>query len=342
VSPERFEQITGRYGKLRIAVVGDFCLDRYLEIDPAKAETSIETGLPVHNVIRVRSQPGAAGTILNNLMALGVGTLYPIGFAGEDGEGFELIRCLRAMRGVRTELFEQTAERRTFTYCKPLILEPGKPPRELNRLDSKNWMPTPESLSRKLAAGLLTLKGAIDGVIVMDQVDIAETGVITSVLKETIRELAKTGLLIVSDSRRGLRDFPAVTYKMNSAELARLASRAEPLALPQIKEEAAKLAAKTRNPVFVTMAERGMAGAESSGKVEHVPAHPVRGEIDVVGAGDSVTANVTCALAAESSTKEALELANAAASIVIHQLGTTGTATVPQLRSILASQSRIA
>ena len=69
---ERFEQITGRYPDMKIAIVGDFCLDRYLEIDPARAEISIETGLPVYNVVRVRSQPGAAGTILNNLVALGL------------------------------------------------------------------------------------------------------------------------------------------------------------------------------------------------------------------------------------------------------------------------------
>ncbi|MCC6819861.1 MAG: carbohydrate kinase, partial [Verrucomicrobia subdivision 3 bacterium] len=47
---DRFEAITAQYSRLRVAVVGDFCLDRYLEIDPARAETSIETGLPVYNV----------------------------------------------------------------------------------------------------------------------------------------------------------------------------------------------------------------------------------------------------------------------------------------------------
>jgi len=66
----RFRTLAAAHTKLRIAVVGDFCLDRYLEIDPDRAETSIETGLPVHNVIRVRAQPGGAGTILNNLVAL--------------------------------------------------------------------------------------------------------------------------------------------------------------------------------------------------------------------------------------------------------------------------------
>ena len=70
----RFRVLTDCYRNLRIAVVGDFCLDRYLEIDPARKEISIETGLPVHNVVRVRSQPGGAGTILNNLVALGVGS----------------------------------------------------------------------------------------------------------------------------------------------------------------------------------------------------------------------------------------------------------------------------
>src|SRR5438105_10841344 len=103
MTPHRFQAITERYPSLRMAVVGDFCLDRYLEIDPAKQETSIETGLPVHNVVNVRSQPGAAGTILNNLVSLGIGEIYPVGFVGEDGEGFELRTSLRNQRGVRLD-----------------------------------------------------------------------------------------------------------------------------------------------------------------------------------------------------------------------------------------------
>ena len=46
MNDERLAAITGRYPALRIGVVGDFFLDRYLEIDPAKGEVSIETGLP--------------------------------------------------------------------------------------------------------------------------------------------------------------------------------------------------------------------------------------------------------------------------------------------------------
>src|SRR5690349_16266819 len=143
MTPARFAELSSKYSHLRIAVIGDFCLDRYLEIDPGKQETSIETGLPVHNVVCVRSQPGGAGTILNNLVALGVGEIVPVGFCGADGEGFELQRALRAKgNSVHLTHFFATDQRRTFTYCKPLVCHPGKPPAELNRLDSKNWSPT--------------------------------------------------------------------------------------------------------------------------------------------------------------------------------------------------------
>src|SRR2546430_13991420 len=90
----RFEKITNRYAHLRIAIIGDFCLDRYLEIDPAKREISIETGLPVHNVVKVRSQPGGAGTILNNLSALDIGAIFPVGFCGRMARGLNCAgRC---------------------------------------------------------------------------------------------------------------------------------------------------------------------------------------------------------------------------------------------------------
>ena len=337
MTPERFETVTRRYANLRIGIVGDFCLDRYLEIDPGKAETSIETGLPVHNVVRVRSQPGAAGTILNNLVALGMRAIYPTGFAGEDGEGYELLRSLREKRGVKMDYFLQTPERRTFTYCKPLLLQQGQPPRELNRLDSKNWTATPEKVSAQLAHSIEALAKKIDAIIVLDQVDVPDTGVITRGVMDTIRHIshAHPQLLIIADSRRGLRSFPPVTFKMNAAELVKLAGKTSALPLDAVRREAATLARKNARAVFVTMAAEGILGASPSGEIEHVPPLPVRGEIDVVGAGDAVTANLSCALAAGARLREALELANAAGSIVIHQLGTTGTATVEQLRSVL-------
>ena len=337
----RFQEISARYAGLRIAIVGDFCLDRYLEIDPARQEISIETGLPVHNVVNVRSQPGAAGTILNNLVALGVGEIYPVGFCGEDGEGYELRRSLLARRGVKLDHFIETDLRRTFTYCKPLVMTPGKAPVELNRLDSKNWTPTPALLQGRIIDCVARVATEVDAMILMDQVDLPETGVVTAKLLEAIGVLVKElpELLILADSRRGLRGYPPVCFKMNAAELSSLTGSRRDLTLEEIQRTAAALARQQEHHVFVTLAERGIVCASPWTEPAHVPALPVRGEIDIVGAGDSVTANLTSALAAGATLREASEIAMLASSIVIHQLGTTGTASVPQIAELVTAST---
>ena len=332
MTPDRFAAITDRYRRLRIAVVGDYFLDRYLHIDPSRNEASIETGLTVFNVVSVRSQPGAAGTILSNLVALGIGEIHAIGFCGDDGEGFELRQALAACPSVILDGFLTTPSRRTPVYCKPLVIDHGRPPRELNRFDSKNWTNTPESIDRELASIVLGLSSHVDALILLDQVDQPETGVVTAGVKEAAHRALQSNpdLIVLADSRRGLIDFPPLGFKMNAAELARIAGTPV-VGLSAVKQQAASVSARTRQPVFVTLAEQGIVGALPGADPEHVPAHPVRAEIDIVGAGDAVTANLTSALASSATLREAMELAMAAASIVIHQLGTTGTASIPQL-----------
>jgi bifunctional ADP-heptose synthase (sugar kinase/adenylyltransferase) len=122
---------------------------------------------------------------------------------------------------------------------------------------------------------------------------------------------------------------------MNAAELTALTGAKRDLSLEEIEQTASALARQNQRNVFVTLAERGIVGASPHTEPAHVPALPLRGEIDIVGAGDSVTANLTAALAAGAVVKEAVEIANVAASIVIHELGTTGTASVPQIAELL-------
>lgn len=338
ISP-RFAAITSRYPSLRLAVIGDFCLDRYFDIDPARAEISIETNLPVHNVVGTRCFPGAAGTILNNLAALGVGTLWPVGFCGDDAEGWELNRALRAKAGVDLAHFITTAERKTFTYTKPLLHRPGQPPEELSRLDQKNWTATPADVSGQIIRAVKAVAADADALIVLDQVDNAGTGVVTEAVLKAVAEvaIARPQLPILADSRRGLGGFPPVIFKMNAAELAALSGASAATSLAEVQQRAAALARRNGRPVFITLSERGIVGASATGETWHSPCLPIRGPIDIVGAGDSVTANLTAALAAGATTPEAMELAMAGANIVIHQLGTTGTASVPQIAERLGS-----
>ncbi|MFT6619882.1 MAG: rfaE bifunctional protein kinase chain/domain [Limisphaerales bacterium] len=332
MSPDRFDEIVSAYSELRIAVVGDFCLDRYLEIDPARAETSIETQLPVHNVTHVRYQPGGAGTIVNNLSALGVKEIFPIGFCGNDAEGFELLSSLERVHRVHLDHFLQTSERRTFTYCKPLLMREDGAPEELSRLDFKNWTPTPDSVAGQLAHSIRKLGTSVNAMIVLDQVDEPDTGVINRIVLEAIGEVlaSNPNLTALGDSRRGFENWPRVSLKMNAAEFERFME----FGVSDVGQgQVAGDIVGRHGQMFVTMADDGIVGFDADGIRHHDPALPVRGEIDIVGAGDAVTANLTCALASGAKVDESILLANRAASIVIHQLGTTGTASVEDMRN---------
>jgi rfaE bifunctional protein kinase chain/domain len=340
MTPGRFRALASNFGSLRIAVLGDFCLDRYLEIDPGLQEVSLETGLPVHNVINVRGQPGGAGTVVNNLSALGIGRIIPVGLCGEDSEGFELRRALSSVRGVAMEHFVTTPLRRTFTYTKPLLLRPGREPKELSRLDQKNWSQTPSALSERLCRSIQRLAAAVDAMIVLDQTDVAGTGVIGPAVLKALKRTTQVrpGLLVLADSRRGLADFPAVTYKMNLSELATHTGSRQRLSLSQARRLAGTVAAKTGRLVFITLARHGILAASPDGGLMHSLAVPVRGKIDIVGAGDAVTANLAASLATRAKVIESLEIANAAASVVIHKLGTTGTASVSEIVAFLGKR----
>src|SRR5438128_8619715 len=126
------EHILACAERLTIGVLGDLFLDRYLDIDAGLTEPSLETGLDAYQVTRVRSYPGAAGTVVNNLEALGVGAVAPFAVIGDDGEGHELRMALAELGAVDAEGVLFWGGRRTPTYTKPMLCRAGEAPRELN------------------------------------------------------------------------------------------------------------------------------------------------------------------------------------------------------------------
>ena len=87
---------------------------------------------------------------------------------------------------------------------------------------------------------------------------------------------------------------------------------------------------RTGRPVFLTLSERGTLLFTEKGTTR-VPTIQVRGEVDPVGAGDSISAGVVASLAAGASLVEAGTIGNLTASVTVQQLGTTGTATPAQI-----------
>jgi bifunctional ADP-heptose synthase (sugar kinase/adenylyltransferase) len=330
------EQLLGRLPSLTIGVVGDLFLDRYLDLDAALTEPSLETGLDAYQVVGVRSSPGAAGTILNNLVALGVGRVCPVAVIGDDGEGYELRRALTAQRGIDLGRVFVSDGPRTPTYTKPLLKASGQPARELNRLDIKNRRPLAGPLEQQVLRGLNEVWAEADALLVLDQVSEPDCGVVTARVRQRLAELGdfRPDKLILADSRERIGLFRNVSVKPNQAEC-RTAVFPAAAVSEEIALTAWRLARQVGSWVFCTLGEGGMLVTDprrEPGASTRIAAYPVRGPIDPVGAGDSTSAAIACAVAAGATPEQSAAFGNLVASITIQQIGTTGTASPEQAR----------
>lgn len=318
--------------RLRILVVGDFFLDRYLIIDPALAERSIETGLEAHQVVDVIAQPGAAGTVAANLRALGT-QVTALGVVGDDGEGYELRAALRTI-GVDDTHLVPTPGRRTPTYTKPLVRRAARLPRELERLDIRTRMPTPPEVEQALITRLNDLALQADAVIIADQMPESDHGAITANVRTALAHLAARlpQVCFLADSRTRIGLFARVILKPNAHEAVRAVHPAwdAPITRTDAEQAGTILMQRTGRPVFVTLSEQGMLVINAEG-ITHVPAVQVDGPIDIVGAGDSAMAAIAAGLCSGATDAEAALLGNLAAAVTIQQIGTTGTATPEQI-----------
>lgn len=339
----RVEAILTKLPSLTIGVVGDLFLDAYWELDGRLTEPSLETGLPAWQVTHVRYQPGAAGTVLNNLTAMGVGKPAILSVMGHDAHGFALRQALER-QGIDLAWLITTDDRMTPTYVKPMLHEPGQPSRELHRMDVKNRTPTPVKLEDQVLRHLDLLWPVVDGLLVVDQVSEPNCGVITERVRGRLEAFgtAQPEKPLIVDSRAFLHCFRSVWSKPNEAEAQQavhhLMSWKSP---PSIEESVRVLCQHTQRPVFCTRGGAGILLAEPNAnapRLHDIPAVPVSGPIDIVGAGDSTAAGIVCALAAGASLSEAAAFGQLVASITIQQLGTTGTATPVQIRAALAKQ----
>ena len=324
------DQILAAIPNRTIGVLGDLFLDRYLDLDSALTEPSIETGLDAYQVVHVRSYPGAAGTVINNLAALGVGRIVPIGMIGDDGEGYELRQALQQMPSVSLANVVLCSERRTPTYTKPMLGRAGELPRELNRLDIKNRQWLPEPVEAKILDMLSASWPAFDVLLVLDQVSEPGCGVVTARVRDRLAELGArdVGKIVIVDSREQIGLFRNAWLKPNERECLRAAGQTD-----NVRGAMKLLVQRVGRPIICTQSEKGMlvASAADSEPIE-VPAYPVTGPIDSVGAGDSSSAALACALASGVDLAEAAAFGNLVASITIQQIGTTGTASPQQVR----------
>jgi len=328
------------FKNLSIGVFGDYCLDEYLWIDAALNEPSLETDLVAYQCVKRETSPGAAGTIAKNLANLGVGNVYAIGFAGDDGRGLELCRGLDKL-GVNRDNLVLTDKRCTSTHTKPWIANPDGSKMELNRIDIKNWTPTPPELENEVLDKLKAVISGLDALIILDHVAEENCGMVTSNVRHALAALAKENpeLIIYADSRCRIGKFEGMMIKGNQFELTHAVygfaktERNAPVQLaadPSVVRTEAEityacqtLMQKNCRPVVCTLGEQGVR-IYSKDATFDVPGIPVQGQTDVCGAGDMFTSAFISAVAAGADMAAAAKIGNIAAAICVTQLGTTG------------------
>lgn len=325
---ERLVQIIDKFPAITLAVIGDYFLDKYLIIDEHLAETSIETGLAAHQVVGVRMSPGAAGTVASNLSALGANVIA-LGFIGDDGDGIELERGLRAFGADVTQLL-RIKDFFTQSYTKPMVRTSGGEEHELSRLDVKNRKPVSDAAEAELIGRLRAVLPYVQGVVVVDQVEQANCGALTESVRSALCGLAAEypDRTFAAESRSRIGLYRRMILKPNASEAAAaIGLEATEANAPACAQGLFLLAG---GPVFMTRGADGVLLCDENG-IERIQTVEVAGPIDIVGAGDSALAAIAVSVCAGASRLEAALLGNLAASVTIRQIGTTGTASPAQV-----------
>ena len=315
------------FPSVKIGVLGDFFLDHYLEVEPTLAEPSVETGKVAHQVVAQRSSAGAAGTVVNNLAALGVQHLFAFGAIGDDGYGSQLERELKQV-GCSTEGLVASPDIMTPVYMKPVDRGQRGLDAEHSRYDIRNRKPTPDGVVEQVLANTEARLADLDALIVVDQIEDERCETVTPIVRDwlNLKTRANSKTVFWADSRFHITDFQGAWIKPNQFEAVGHVPQGPD---DQVDGEAladALLRLRKNNgaPVTVTLGDQGLWISDPAPK--HLPAFPVDGPIDTTGAGDSLTAGMVAALCTGASQEEAGWMGNLVASITIEQLGTTGTA----------------
>ena len=334
---QRFMTLLDRFSQIRIAIVGDIFLDRLLYVDRSLDELSVETGLTAYQVARRSCVPGAAGVATNNLGSLRIGKCYGVAVTGDDGEAFDLRKGLRAT-GCDDSYMVAEDGRFTLTYTKVFFEGRDGSVEETNRIDLKPHSLTSPETEARVIANLLELEDKVDAFICMEQIPNGDYGTLTGGVIDTLCAIARRGKArVLADSRFNLNRFHNVIAKCNDNEILRLVGidaeldgEFDDTRASQVEQAMRAYHEREGAPVFVSCGKAGFRVLEG-GIMRSIPAYRVSGAVDTCGAGDSAMAGLGCALCAGASYEEAALFGNLIASIIVEQIGVTGTATRNQL-----------
>jgi bifunctional ADP-heptose synthase (sugar kinase/adenylyltransferase) len=248
-----------------------------------------------------------------------------LGMVGDDGFGYELRGALAARR-ISHQLLVEAPGVPTFTYTK--LINARTAEEDLPRVDFVYTNPLPEEVERELIARLERTAPDYDLILISDQAETSQGGVVTPAMRAAIERLslARPEQLIWVDSRLRAEHFRRTVVKPNQQE----AEAASLRALGRVDYAELRRHMQARC-LIVTHGGKGALVVDERGE-EWVQAKAVANPVDICGAGDSFSAGAAMALVATGNAREAARFGNLVAGITIMKKG-TGTATPQEVLS---------
>ncbi len=303
------ELIEGDWKQTHVLVVGDVMLDRYIWGDVERI--SPEAPVPVVLAAHRSEQPGGAANVAMNLAGLGA-RVTVMGFAGEDADRTTLEQSL-SRAGIEAGLVAVS----THPTTSKLRILSGQ--HQILRLDTERIGGYSAQSYEELQDAVLIELERVHAIVLSDYAK----GVLSEGMCRSIIDAARRrGIPVVVDPKH--RDFSryagATTICPNLVELATATGLSTKETESMFARAVSMLAELKLEYLTVTLSEKGIAVLKSDGKKTY-PAL-TRQVFDVSGAGDTVVATLTLALASGLSIEEAAPLANIAAGIVVSKIGT--------------------
>ncbi|MFN4308700.1 D-glycero-beta-D-manno-heptose-7-phosphate kinase [Sulfurihydrogenibium azorense] len=303
ISVQRAEELISKFSNIKIAVVGDVILDKYLwgEVE----RISPEAPVPIVDVKRETLSLGGASNVANNIVALDA-TAYMVGIVGNDENG-RLIEKLIKEKGIHSVLIKDSS-RPTIEKTRVIAVS-----QQLLRIDREERKPLDGEIEEKLLESLKSIESKVDGFIVSDY----GKGVVTEKIMSYIKSTNKPVFVDPKPSNFHLyKEITIMTPNKKEAYESIKADKSE-----SIEEVGKRIMESLRiNQLLITLGSEGMALFEK-GRVLKIPAK-ARKVFDVTGAGDTVISVLALSKLAGGSWEESATISNYAAGYVVGEIGT--------------------
>ncbi|WP_027133404.1 D-glycero-beta-D-manno-heptose 1-phosphate adenylyltransferase [Geminicoccus roseus] len=324
------EDLLDRLAGTHVVVIGDLMLDR--AVFGKVGRISPEAPIPVLEMGREETRIGGAGNVVANLHALGV-KVAAAGVVGGDAEGDEIARIMAELTPGGAILWRQ--EDRASTV-KTRYWGGGQ---QLLRVDRESRTSLPEEGVAAILDWLDERIGETRAIVLSDY---AKGALSPSLVEQVILRARAAGRPVLVDpkGRDHGRYRGATLLTPNRRELV------EATGIPASDDDSVAQAAEALrtssgvDAVLATLGSEGMLLAEAGGTTR-IPG--IRREVfDVVGAGDTVIATLSAAMAAGATQAEAARLANLAGSIAVTRIGTAPVSRIDLLDALAPAQGKVA